>query len=165
LASDRGHSKGVTFSTTHEAIWYNLGMNKFQFFTPIEIRYSDLDPQWHVNHARILSLMEHARTRYLINLGLFDGLTFSHFPTIVANINVSYLTPINPDQKIRVATRILKIGNKSITYEIEVQDADSGEVMSRSETVTVAYDYENKCSMRVPEEWRRKIAEFEGLAT
>jgi acyl-CoA thioester hydrolase len=137
-------------------------MNDFHFFTPVEIRYSDLDPQWHVNHARILSLMEHARTRYLINLGLFDGLTFSRFPTIVANINITYLNPIHPDQQVRVATRVTRIGCKSITYEVEVQDANSGEVMSRSETVTVAYDYKNKCSMRVPDEWRGKIAEFEG---
>jgi acyl-CoA thioester hydrolase len=145
-------------------IWYNAGMNDFHFFTPVEIRYSDLDPQWHVNHARILSLMEHARTRYLINLGLFDGLTFSRFPTIVANINITYLSPINPDQKVSVATRVTRIGCKSITYEVEVQDAHSGKVMSRSETVTVAYDYENKRSMRVPDEWRGKIAEFEGWA-
>ena len=137
-------------------------MTSFHFSIPVDIRYSDLDPQWHVNHARILSLMEHARTRYLTRLGLFDGVTFSRFPTIVANINISYLAPINPDQEVQVAVRVGRIGQKSITYEVEVQDAASGQVMASSETVTVAYDYENKCSMRVPDAWRKTIADFEG---
>jgi acyl-CoA thioester hydrolase len=144
------------------AFWYNPVMTDFKFYIPIEIRYSDLDPQWHVNHARIVTFMEHARTRYLVRLGLFDGVTFSKFPTIVANVNISYLQPIHPDQKVRVGLGVASIGRKSITYEIEVQDADSGKVMARSQTVTVAYDYDNQCSMPVPDEWRRRFSEFEG---
>jgi acyl-CoA thioester hydrolase len=139
-------------------------MAEFNFYTPIQIRYGDLDPQWHVNNARFLTYMEHARTEYLVNLGLFDGITFSKFPTIVANINISYLAPIEPDRKIWVGVRVAHIGTKSITYEIEIQDEDTGQVMARSETVTVAYDYENKRSMAVPDEWRKMISDFEGIS-
>ncbi|MBI4927465.1 MAG: acyl-CoA thioesterase, partial [Anaerolineae bacterium] len=33
-------------------------MPDFHFSIPIDIRYGDLDPQWHVNNARTVSLIE-----------------------------------------------------------------------------------------------------------
>lgn len=145
-------------------VWYNHHMAQANFYLPIQIRYADLDPQWHVNHARILSLMEHARTQYLIRLGLFDGKTFSEFPTIVANINISYVQPIEPDQKIAASVKVIRIGNKSITYRVDLVDENSGQVMAHCETVTVAYDYRNKRSMSVPQAWRDTISQFEGVS-
>ena len=39
---------------------YNRRMTDFRFFHPIEVRYSDLDPQGHVNHAKYLAFFEQA---------------------------------------------------------------------------------------------------------
>ena len=36
-------------------------MDDFKFHHPIEVRYSDLDPQGHVNNARFLTFFEQAR--------------------------------------------------------------------------------------------------------
>ena len=37
----------------------------FKFYIPVEVRYSDLDPQWQVNNTRYLVYMEQARLEYL----------------------------------------------------------------------------------------------------
>jgi hypothetical protein len=51
-------------------------MNEFRFYHPIEVRYSDLDPQGHVNNAKFLTYLEQARIEYIGKLGLWDGSSF-----------------------------------------------------------------------------------------
>jgi len=138
-------------------------MSGFKFYIPVEIRYADLDPQWHVNNTRYLTYMEQARVEYLLKLGLFDGKSFLDLQMIIADVHASYLAPIVLGQNVRVGTRTARIGNKSITFEYRVEDADSGSLLATGEVVGVTYDYRNKKTIPVPDEWRRIIGEFEGV--
>jgi acyl-CoA thioester hydrolase len=138
-------------------------MSTFHFYHPIEVRYGDLDPQWHVNNARIVSYIEHARLAYIIHLGLFDGESFLDLKLIVADVHVSYLASINPKANVQVGVRVSKLGNKSITFEYEVADQNTHEIFARSETVMVAYDYHSQKSIPVSPEWRQAISQFEGI--
>lgn len=136
-------------------------MQNYRFSYPIQIRYSDLDPQWHVNNARTASFLEQARFAYLVELGLFDGKSFFDLGLIVADVHVVYLAPITLGQNIRVELRTAKIGNKSLTLDNQIVDTDSGQVLVRGETVMVAYDYRAQASMRVPQNWRDTLYEYE----
>jgi len=138
-------------------------MPAFKFYIPIEVRYNDLDPQWHVNNTRYLVYIEQARLKYLVQLGLFDGKSFLDLKMIIADVHVAYLAPIMPDQNIRVGTRTGRIGNKSITFEYQIEDAGNGEVLAKAEVVGVTYDYHNHCAIPVPPEWRQKIEAYEGI--
>ncbi len=140
---------------------YNALMADFHFKHPISVRYGDLDPQWHVNNAKFLVFIEQTRFAYLVSLGLFDGKHFFDLGLIVADIHVAYLKPIEPLDKVEVAARVAKIGNKSILFEARVQNPESGELYATSEIVMVAYDYHTKSTRPVPPEWREKIAAFE----
>lgn len=135
----------------------------FKFYIPVEIRYSDLDPQWHVNNTRYLIYMEQARLEYLKHLGLFDSLNFLDLKMIIADVHVSYLAPILLGQNVRVGTRAAKIGNKSITFEYRIEDAGSGLLLAAGEVVGVTYDYRAHATIPVPAEWRAKIGAFEGV--
>jgi acyl-CoA thioesterase FadM len=42
-------------------------------------------------------------------------------------------------------------------------NADTGEVMSTGTVVMVAYDYKSLKPIPVPDDWKKKISEFEGL--
>jgi len=137
-------------------------MSEFNFYLPVKVRYGDLDAQWHVNHTRFLTYMEQARMEYLMNLGLFDGETFLDLRAIIADVHVSYLAPIKLKQNVRVGTRAAKIGTKSITYEYILEDVDSGAKLAVGEVVTVAFNFREHRSVPVPDEWRKKISEFEG---
>jgi acyl-CoA thioester hydrolase len=138
-------------------------MPTFRFYHPIEVRYSDLDPQWHVNNARTVSYIEQARLAYIISLGLFDGESFFDLNLIVADIHVAYLAPIHPQARVRVGVRTSKIGNKSLTIVYEIEDERTGEKLANADSVMVAYDYHTQKSVPVSNEWRRAIAEFEGI--
>ena len=131
--------------------------------TNLEVRYGDLDPQWHVNNARYLSFLEQARMSYLVQLGLWDGQDFKRLGLIVADIHISYLAPMLIFHKYRLDQRVARLGNKSLIFEYQLVDEASGERMAVAEAVMVAYDYDSHSSIPVPDAWRRKISEFEGL--
>ena len=133
---------------------------KFKIF--IQIRYADLDAQWHVNNSRFLTFMEQARLEYLQHLGLFDGKSFLDLRMIIADVHVAYKAPIVLGQKISVSTSTQKIGNKSIIFEYVIEDSDTGEVCGTGEVVGVCYNYTTHETVPVPAEWRDKISEYEG---
>ena len=137
-------------------------MKTFHFSVPITVRYGDLDPQWHVNNARFLTYLEHARMAYLKHLGLFEGNYFFDFKLIVADIHIVYLAPIELGQNVAVHIRCDRIGNKSLVFFYEIRDEDTGKVLSTAETIMVTYDYHQQKSIIVPDEWREAIGELEG---
>lgn len=139
-------------------------MTDFRFYHPIQVRYADLDPQWHVNNARFNTYIEVGRFQYMLRLGLFDGIDFNSLGLIVADVHIAYLAPIEINHQVRVGVRTGRIGNKSLTLEYEVQDAASGTVFASAETVMVGYDYQTHLSIPISSEWRRIIGEFEGVA-
>jgi acyl-CoA thioester hydrolase len=138
-------------------------MSEFKFHIPVTVRYGDLDPQWHVNNARFLSYSEHARSRYLVELGLFDGKSFWDLPLIVGDIHCRFLLPIEPGATVIVSMGVRKIGNKTLTIESEITGADGTPVYARLETIMVAYDYHRKSAVPVSDEIRRRISDFEGI--
>jgi acyl-CoA thioester hydrolase len=135
---------------------------EFHLYVPIQIRYGDLDPQGHVNNARYLAYTEQARLNYLVELGLWDGVSFLDLGLIVADVHMTYLVPIVISQAIQVGVCVSRIGNKSIQFEYQVQDEDTGQVMARGQSVMVTYDYRAGASILVPPAWREKINAFEG---
>jgi acyl-CoA thioester hydrolase len=139
-------------------------MGDFHFYHPVEIRYGDLDPQGHLNNAKFLTFFEQARIHYMIELGLFTReQSFMDIGVIVADIHITYLEPVYFGQNVKVGVHVMKLGLKSMTWEQNVVDADSGREFARGEVVLVTYDYKAEKTIPVPQSWRQRITEFEGL--
>jgi acyl-CoA thioester hydrolase len=139
-------------------------MSDFHFYHPIEVRYGDLDSQGHVNNAKHLTYFEQARIAYMIELGLFTkDQSFMEIGIILADVHITYLAPIHFGGQIKVGVHVAKLGNKSMTWEQNIVDADTGKVLARGEVVMVTYDYKEGKTINIPHEWREKIKQFEGL--
>ena len=139
-------------------------MSDYHFYHPIEVRYGDLDPQGHVNNAKHLTYFEQARIVYLIELGLFTkDQSFMDVGIILADVHITYLEPIYFGQQIKVGVHISKLGNKSMTWEQNIVDADSGKEIARGEVVMVTYNYREAGTIPIPDDWRNKIIKFEGM--
>jgi acyl-CoA thioester hydrolase len=82
---------------------------------------------------------------------------------VIADIHITYKSPIHYDDNVKVGVKTVKIGNKSMTVEQCVINSGTGEVMSTGTVVMVAYDYKSLKPIHVPEEWKRKISKFENL--
>jgi acyl-CoA thioester hydrolase len=137
-------------------------MSDFHFHHPIEVRYGDLDPQGHVNNAKHLTFFEQARIAYLIELGLFTkDQSFMEIGVILADVHITYFEPIYFGQKVRIGVHISRLGNKSMTWEQNIVDADTGRELATGEVVMVTYDYREEKTIPIPQEWREKITQFE----
>jgi acyl-CoA thioester hydrolase len=139
-------------------------MSDFRFYHPIEVRYGDLDPQGHLNNAKHLTFFEQARIQYMIELGLFTrDQSFMKIGVIVADVHITYLEPIYFGQNIKVGVHVAKMGTKSMTWEQDIVDADTGKKLAKGEVAIVTYDYEEEKTIPIPQVWRETISEFEGL--
>lgn len=138
-------------------------MPEYRFLHPVEVRYGDLDPQGHLNNAKFLTYFEQARVCYWMELGLFSkDQSFTEIGVIVADIHIRYEAPVHWGSPIQVGVRTSKIGGKSLTLEQCVLDAASVRQYAVGTVILVAYDYVKQASMRVPDDWRRRIETYEG---
>ncbi len=139
-------------------------MSGYKFFHPIEVRYGDLDPQGHLNNAKFLTYFEQARVYYFVQLGLFGmQQSFMDIGVIVADIHIKYRAPVLWGEPINAGVRTAKLGTKSITLEQCVTDKSTERLYADGTVILVAYDYHEHHTIRVPEAWRDKISQFEGL--
>ena len=139
-------------------------MSQFRFYHPVEVRYGDLDPQGHVNNAKHLTYFEQARIAYLIELGLFSkDQSFMEIGVILADLHITYLEPVYFGQNIKVGVHVAKLGNKSMTWEQNIVDADTDKEIAKGTIIMVTYDYRASKTIRIPQEWREKISAFERL--
>ena len=139
-------------------------MSQFRFYHPVEVRYGDLDPQGHVNNAKHLTYFEQARIAYLMELGLFtNDQSFMEIGVILADVHITYLEPIYFGQNIKVGVHIVELRNKSMTWEQNIVDVESGREIAKGEVIMVTYDYRQEKTIPIPQEWRDKISTFEGL--
>ena len=138
-------------------------MSDFHFYHLIEIRYGDLDPQGHVNNAKFLTYMEQARVFYLKQLKLWEGGSFLNLGIILADVQITFEKAIQFGDPVRVGVRISRIGNKSMTSDYQLEDGRDASIFATGSSILVAYDYHNKRSVPIPEEWRKAILHYEGL--
>ena len=139
-------------------------MSDYHFYHPVEVRYGDLDPQGHVNNAKHLTYFEQARVQYMIELGLFSkDQSFMKIGVILADVHITYFAPIYFGQNIKVGVHASRFGTRSMTWDQNILDAETGKELAKGEVIIVTYDYREGKTIPIPQEWREKISEFEGL--
>ena len=138
-------------------------MTEYRFYHPIEVRYGDLDPQGHLNNAKYLTYMEQARIAYLRQLGLWKGGSFLEIGVIMADANLQFNEPILWGETVHVGLKITRLGNKSLSVEQTFWDPGHQTEYATGSTVLVTYDYHSEETIRIPDDWRKIIQDFEGL--
>ena len=128
------------------------------FTTVVPVRYRDLDPLGHVNHAVHVSYLEVARVEYFAQVLDVD---LTAIETAIASVDISYHRPITPDGELVVEMQVTDIGTTSITTEAEL--ALNGEPAANATVVMVNYDREQAAAQPIPDAWCEAIAAFEGL--
>lgn len=131
-------------------------MEGYRYSLDIDVRYRDLDPVGHVNNAVYATYLEHTRTNYYADV---LGLATEDLSFVLAHVKIDYENSVEADDDVRVGIRVSRIGNKSMTTDFRVEA--SGETAATAESVQVVIDEEGT-PRPVPDEWRRKILEYEG---
>jgi len=94
---------------------------------------------------------------------LWDGRSYFDIGFILADAQVTFLGPVLFGQNIQVGVRVTRLGNKSLAMEYTLEDIKADQQLARGSTALVTYDYHQGRTIPIPDHWRQKIADFEGL--
>ena len=122
------------------------------FTTDIQMRFRDIDGMGHVNNAVYLSYVELARTQFYMHQA--NKRTLDEIDFILAHVEIDFESQATWGDQIQVAVWPSKIGNSSFTLSYEVKEKRSGRILARAKSVLVSYDYENRKSKPIPDEFR-----------
>lgn len=155
----------VRISVSSGQILGNFALHHSQImkhYTPLQIRFKDIDALGHVNNANHLSYFEYARIQYFDDLigGEIDWETEG---MILAHQSVSYKKPIYLKDKIQIATWFVKSGTTSfeVAYEIVRTEKDGTEtICATGSSVLVCYNYKTQSPVPIPQRWLDKMAEL-----
>ena len=130
----------------------------FTAWTSATIRYSDLDPNGHVNNGAINELFEDGRVRFRNdNLVKLPGSFLTGF--VLAKFSVEYYLPIFYPGTVEIGTTIQRIGRTS--YALGQGVFADGKCAAAAEVVTVLLDPETKKSMPLPDALRETLQRFQ----
>ena len=121
-----------------------------------------MDAMGHVNNANFLTYIEIARIRYF-DMVLDTGIDFSKQGFILARATVDFILPIEIQDTIQVHTRCSRIGNKSFDLEYEIMNVnrEPSVLVAKAHTVLVGYDYLQKKTIMIPDQWKKRIEDYE----
>lgn len=128
---------------------------------PLYVRWSDLDPNRHVNNVKFVEYFQEAR------VGWFSAMTEpgdepAH--VAVARIDLDYRRPMTYRRTpYEVHSWVSHVGTSSFTIAGEIRDGD--EVMASSEVVLVAFDPVAQRSAPMAEVYRQRLQQQLALAT
>ena len=134
----------------------------FKYYQDVKPRYGDFDTQLHVNNLAYLEMGESVRIDYYKETGIWDGvIREGGFGMLMASCKIDFINSINYGDLVRVYYKTAHIGNKSITFSFVIKEPETDLVYARGEVVGVCYDHIVAKSVRVPSDWRQKLAKFE----
>ena len=134
----------------------------FHCFTPVKIRFRDLDAFGHVNNAVYFTFMELARVDYFTQIGVLKPGTFPSPFFIIAEATCQFKAPIDMETPLVIQTRVSRLGNSSFDMEYRFVDESSSAVLATGRTVQVTFDYTVGRSVPLPDDWRTAIIQLEG---
>jgi len=140
-----------------------MKLDSFTYYHPITVRYSDLDPQGHVNNAVYMTYLESARLGYYEASGIWSPGSGESTGLVVARAEMDYLEPIFMGQPIQVGVRLESLGTSSLTFVFQIESISGGRPLARGKVIMVAYDKSKGEKHPIPPERREKLVRFEGM--
>lgn len=124
--------------------------------TPIQKRFSDIDPFLHVNNVAQQMYFDTGKTEYYRRVLGADVLS-GELRIVAVSTATDYIGQVRMHDEVSVTTVCERVGCKSMTLLQELRVADR--VCSRSRSVMVAFDFARQQSVPVPDLWRRRMLE------
>ena len=122
--------------------------------TPIQKRFSDIDPFQHVNNVSQQMYFDVGKTEYYEKI-LGAEVLSGGLRILTVSTATSYTGQVRMHDPVRVTTICERIGTKSLTLFQQLLVGE--EVRSESRSVMLVFDFARQRSEPVPEEWRRRL--------
>lgn len=119
----------------------------------------DCDVMGHLNTARSAAMFDSATGALLSRLGYRWRPDAELGWVDVKNI-IEYKREVPVDTGVRIVTRVIRMGEKSLTLLHELQRGEPWELATTCEAVLVQFDNQRRCSTRIPDDRRAEIGKY-----
>ena len=128
-----------------------------KFYTPIHIRFNDIDAMGHVNNAIFFHYVEEARIQYFRTV-LSTKRDWKTEGVLVARNEIDYFKPLLFKDQLNCGVAVTKIGVKSMetTTSFVVNEAE----VARAKNVLVAFNHEKNTTIPIPQDWIDRFKDF-----
>lgn len=123
----------------------------FRHWTPVVLRFRDLDLLGHVNNVSLAGWLEDARVALELPIQPVSG-GYTGPAIVLADLHIQYLAEVRYGMEVRVGTRVQTLGSRSVTIGQAVF-AD-GQAAAVAEAVEVLIDHETRKAVPWPAEFR-----------
>lgn len=124
----------------------------------VEARSYELDPYGHLNNGVYVNWLEHGRLCYLRD----RGMTYDSIPgeegvqVVVVRLEIDYRAQVRLGERLRVVSRILRLGNSSFTFDQQIAFEDGRPAASAA--VTMVCVGPDGRSVPIPPRLRERLA-------
>lgn len=122
--------------------------------TPIQKRFSDIDPFQHVNNVSQQMYFDVGKMEYYEKI-LGAEVLLADLRILTVSTWTSYTGQVRMHDPVCVTTTCERVGTKSLTLLQRL--LVGGEVRSESRSVMVVFDFAQQQSEPVPAEWRERL--------
>ena len=135
----------------------------FKFHHKLRVRFAETDLQGIVFNGNYLTYYDVAWTEYFREIGFeWKDIVATGADTVLARTTIEFKSPARFDEVLEVYTRVSKIGNTSMTFDFEIYPEGEERLIGASSSLYVCIDPKALKPVRVPDELRSRIGEFEG---
>ena len=132
------------------------------YVVPHHVEFRDLDAFGHVNNAVYFSYFEWARALLWFELTGFGGARDIGF--IVAHASCDFRRQLDLEP-VDIYVRISEMGTSSMVFLHEIRKKNGSEVAATGKVVVVLFDWSSQTKVPIPEDLRRKVAEWSADAS
>ncbi len=122
-------------------------MAAFEFTTPIEVRFADLDAYGHVNNAVFFTFLESARIKFFQQH--FGEFLDHRLMFLVVRAECDYRLPIELNNPVQVTVAVDRVRHSSFDFSYRVHDG-ADRLFAEAKTVMVCYDPHGKRPVAIP---------------
>ena len=131
---------------------------------PIEVRFTDVDSDNHVNHLAVAEWISHARVIMIDEKVKQSGLNLlSDINYVLVKLSIDFREQVVYPNIIEIQGKILRIGTKSLTTQYSVyipglhlDSPETNKIVAIAECVSVFVDATNsKKGVEIPDELRK----------
>jgi len=134
----------------------NLQRSDFDYWSPTNTRWRDMDALGHLNHAIYLEYMETARVDVYTQLGYTGIRKDMDESTILGSMDVHYLSQVKHPASLDVGHRICRVGSKSFDFLAAIFRENEEEPVCSALFKMVAFNYDVNKAIPVPDLIRQK---------
>lgn len=135
-------------------------LSDFSAVMEIPVQWGDQDAYQHINNVVSLRWFETARLAYFDASGL-RALEEQRLAPILASAQIDFHAQLLYPDSILTASRISRIGSKSLTMDHAIYSINQAAVVTRGTCILVMFDYEQQQSVVASDQVRQLVDSFE----